>query len=398
MNHICSTIARMSAVAVAEFAIVALSGCSPSQATASAAPTPPTVSVAKPVTRNIVDFDEFTGRVSAAESVEVRPRVSGHLKKVHFKEGQIVRPGDVLFTIDPDPYAVEVARRAAELKRAESALELSRGNEVRGERLVRSSAISREEYETLVKTRDEADATATAARALLDAARLDLGYTTVRAPIGGRTGRALVTAGNLISGSGASATLLTTVVSQDPIYVLFDADERAYLRYQRPQETRVNGGARGEPKPVHLALADEKTFTRVGKMDFVDNQLDTTTGTIRVRAVFSNKVGRELTPGMFARVRVERDKSYDALLVQDQAIATDLGRRVVMTVDAQGVVRPKAVELGPLHEGLRVVRSGLSKDDVVIVDGLQRVQPNAKVTPQQVAMSPAERTTAVVSR
>lgn len=342
--------------------------------------------------------DAFTGRVSAVDSVEIRPRVSGHLKKVHFKEGQLVRPDDVLFTIDPDPYAVEVARRAAELKRAESALELSRANETRGERLVRTAAISREEYETLAKTKDEAEATTAAARAQLEAAKLDLAYTTVRAPVGGRTGRALVTVGNLINGAGAGATLLTTVVSQDPMYVLFDADERAYLRYQQPQETRVNGGARHAPKPVHLALADEKSFDRVGKMDFVDNQLDTTTGTIRVWAVFPNKTGRELTPGMFARVRVERDKSYDAILVQDQAVATDLGRRVVMTVDAQGVVKPKAVELGPLHDGLRVVRSGLGKDDWVIVDGLQRVQPNARVTPQQVAMQSAARATATPSR
>ncbi len=397
MNHRFPTLLRVIAGLLAACGLLVLEACSPSQATAPAA-TPPSVSVARPVMRNIVDFDEFTGRVSAVDSVEIRPRVSGHLKKVHFKEGQLVRPGDVLFTIDPDPYAVEVARRAAELKRAESALELSRANETRGERLVRTAAISREEYETLAKTKDEAEATTAAARAQLEAAKLDLAYTTVRAPVGGRTGRALVTVGNLINGAGAGATLLTTVVSQDPMYVLFDADERAYLRYQQPQETRVNGGARHAPKPVHLALADEKSFDRVGKMDFVDNQLDTTTGTIRVWAVFPNKTGRELTPGMFARVRVERDKSYDAILVQDQAVATDLGRRVVMTVDAQGVVKPKAVELGPLHDGLRVVRSGLGKDDWVIVDGLQRVQPNARVTPQQVAMQSAARATATPSR
>ncbi|KAK6089148.1 hypothetical protein P3W45_001868, partial [Vairimorpha bombi] len=281
---------------------------------------------------------EFTGRVSAVDSVEIRPRVSGHLKKVHFKEGQLAARRCV------------VHHRSGPLRRrAESALELSRANETRGERLVRTAAISREEYETLAKTKDEAEATTAAARAQLEAAKLDLAYTTVRAPVGGRTGRR--SPGNLINGAGAGATLLTTVVSQDPMYVLFDADERAYLRYQQPQETRVNGGARHAPKPVHLALADEE-LRQVGKMDFVDNQLTPP------REPLSD-------PGMFARVRVERDKSYDAILVQDQAVATDLGA-------------PKAVELGPLHDGLRVVRSGLGKDDWVIVDGLQRVQPNAR--------------------
>jgi len=384
-----ATAQRLLLLALAAPTLLTLTGCGPSQATAPA-PAPPTVSVAQPIERTIADFDEFTGRVFAVEAVDIKPRVSGYIKKVHFKEGQLVRPGDVLFTIDPDPYSIEVARRAAELRKSETALALSTGNQARGERLVRTDAISREEYETLVKTRDEADATVASARAALAAAQLDLGYTTVRAPIAGRTGRALITAGNLVTGAGESATLLTTVVSQDPIHVLFDADERAYLRYQQPQESRVNGGARYASKPVQLALADEKTFTRAGTMDFVDNRIDPTTGTIRVRAVFPNKTGRELTPGMFARVRVQRDATYPAILVQDRAIATDLGRRVVMTVDEGGTVRAKTVEVGPLVGGLRVVRTGLSPSDKVIVDGLQRAQPNAKVNAQKVPMEPQD--------
>lgn len=376
---------RWFTLALACIALLFAVGCQ--RAGSAATPSsPPEVSVARPLSRSVVDFDEFSGRVSAIESVEIRPRVSGYLKKVHFKEGQLVQTGDVLMTIDPEFYAVEVARRTAELRRVESALALSKENETRGSRLVKTSAISQEEYETLAKTRNEAEASVAAASAALAAARLELGYTTVRSPIRGRTGRALVTAGNLVTGGGTGATLLTTVVSQDPIHVLFDADERAYLRYQQPQEKRVNGGARYEAKPIQLALADETTFSRSGTMDFVDNRIDAATGTIRVRAVFPNNNGRELTPGMFARVRVQRDKAYEALLIQDQAIATDLGRRVVMTVDADNTVRAKPVEVGALHEGLRVIRSGLAADDWVIVNGLQRAQPNAKVTPQRKGM------------
>ncbi len=251
-----------------------------------------------------------------------------------------------------------------------------------------TNAISQEEFDTISKQRDQSEANLAAARASLRSAQLNYEYTQVRAPITGRVGRALVTQGNLITGGLANGTLLTTIVSQDPIYVLFDADENAFLRYEKLAVAGTRTSGREGKKKVLLALGDETEFTREGVMDFVDNRIDPGTGTIKARGVFENKAGRILTPGMFARIRLPGSGEYAALLIEDRAVMTDLGRRIVFTVDASNTVVVKPVEIGPMNQGLRIVRSGLGKDDLVIVDGLQRARPGVKVTPTKGAMQP----------
>ncbi|WP_459569003.1 efflux RND transporter periplasmic adaptor subunit [Cupriavidus sp. 8B] len=365
----------------------ALSSCS-RQAGPPPAPPAPKVSVAQPIGRTVVDFDEFNGRVDAVETVQLRARVSGYLQKVNFHEGEIVKQGDVLVTLDREPFGVEMERLAAEVRRATSALALARNNQERGERLVATNAISQEEFDTISKQRDQSEANLAAARASLRSAQLNYEYTQVRAPITGRVGRALVTQGNLITGGLANGTLLTTIVSQDPIYVLFDADENAFLRYEKLAVAGTRTSGREDKKKVLLALGDETEFTREGVMDFVDNRIDPGTGTIKARGVFENKAGRILTPGMFARIRLPGSGEYAALLIEDRAVMTDLGRRIVFTVDASNTVVVKPVEIGPMNQGLRIVRSGLGKDDLVIVDGLQRARPGVKVTPTKGAMQP----------
>ncbi|HEX9392185.1 MAG TPA: efflux RND transporter periplasmic adaptor subunit [Usitatibacteraceae bacterium] len=370
---------------VALLAAIVLQGCS-KPAPPPAAAAGPAVTVAKPITREITDYDEFPGRIAAVESVALRARISGYLDKVNFREGDVVKAGQVLFILDRKPTSIDVERFTAELRRAQAVLELATNNVERGKRLVNTNAISQEEFDTLSKTRDQADANLAATRAALHAAQLNYDYTEVRAPITGRVGRALVTAGNLITGGVADGTLLTTIVSLDPVYVLFDADENTYLRYQKLARSGERVSGRIERKPLLLALANETEFKREGFMDFVDNKLDAATGTLRGRGVFRNTAALDLTPGMFARVRLPGSGKYQAVLVEDRAISTDLGRRIASVVDASGTVQIRPVEIGPLYQGLRVVRSGLSVDDLVIVDGLQRARPGSKVTPNQIAM------------
>jgi membrane fusion protein, multidrug efflux system len=382
--------------AIAALCAVTLSACNnqggTANAAAAAAAAPlPSVGVSLPVKQRVTDFDEFNGRITAVNTANVIPRVSGFLAQAHFKEGDVVKAGTVLFTLDAEPFELEVRRALGELARAQTTLQLAANNAERAARLVATEAISKEEFDTLSKAREQSQASLQVAQATVQVARLNVEYTRVRAPISGRVGRMLTTQGNLVTGGTATGTLLTTIVSLDPVHVLFDADENVMLRYQRLAREGSRVGGREEPKPVFVALADEVEFKHQGTLDFIDNQLDAKTGTLKARGVLRNPEGRVFSPGMFARVRLPGSGEYDALLVDDRAILTDQGRRIVMTLAADDTVVPKVVRLGPMHGGLRVVRAGLTDADRVVVSGMQRVRPGVKAQGRQVAMQPAER-------
>jgi RND family efflux transporter MFP subunit len=331
------------------------------------------------IEKQITEWDEFTGRLEAVDIVEVRPRVSGHIQRVAFTEGKEVRAGDVLFEIDPRPYAAEMARANAERARARSRLSLATSELERAQRLVSAQAISREELDARVSAVAEAKAAVEVAEAAVESARLDLEWTRVRSPIAGRVGHADVTEGNLVQGGVPGAAPLTTVVSVDRMYVAFEADERAFLKYASlSRSTAGGGGAGGAGAPVRMGLADEPDYPHAGRIDFVDNHVDPTTGTIRVRAVFSN-AERRFTPGLFARVRLEAGKPFRATLIPDGAIGTDQDRKFVLVLKPDSTVEYRGVALGRLTEGLRVVDSGVKPGEQIVVNGLQRARPGMKV-------------------
>jgi RND family efflux transporter MFP subunit len=363
------------------FMSVLLTGaCSKAQTTAAAAPAPPEVSVAHVVVRNIVEWDEFTGRLVAVDTVAVRPRVSGYIQQVGFKEGAEVQRGDVLFVIDPRPYVAELDRAKAEQQRAISRAELARRERERAEKMIGTHAISQEEADERINAEREAGANVSAAQAAVDAAALNLGFTRVTSPIAGKVSRAEVTEGNLVTGGQAgAATLLTTVVSLDPIRAYFESDEQVYLKHiSLPQI-----GKRAKRVPVFLGLANEEGYPHEGYLDFVDNQVDPSTGTIRARAVFDNKQ-RLFTPGLFARLKLEGTDRHDAVLIDDRAVGTDQDKKFVLKVGTDNSAAYQPIQLGPIVDGLRVVRSGLQPTDRIIVNGLQRVRPGAPVTPKDV--------------
>ena len=351
------------------------------EAADAAAPPPPAVSVAKVVAREFQPWDEFTGRVSAVETVELRPRVSGYIEQVAYEEGHEVRKGDLLFVIDQRRYRAAYDRAVAELERARSEARLAATELERAQTLLASRAISREEFDARRAAHTQGDASVRAAAAAVESARLDLQFTEVRSPIDGRAGRALVTVGNLAQ---ADSTLLTTVVSLDPMYAAFDADEQTFLEHA--EQARNGGAAARSSRPIRMALAGDDSFGREGRLHFLDNQLDPATGTIRVRAIFDNKDGA-LTPGLFVRLQMPGRRAYRATLVEDRAIGTDLDKRFVYTVDAKGLVAARPVTLGPIVDGLRVVRTGVNAGDAVIVNGVQRVRPGAQVQVQRAAAS-----------
>jgi RND family efflux transporter MFP subunit len=340
---------------------------------------PPQVTVAAAVARQVDEYDEFTGRLEAVDAVEVRPRVSGYVQRVAFSQGSEVRRGDVLFVIDPRPYQAELDRAAAELQRVRSQAQLARSEVERARTLVDKQAISREEFESRTSAVQEAAASIRAAESAVARARLDLEWTRVRAPIDGRVGRAEVTEGNLVQGGAAGATRLTTLVSVDPIYLSFETDERTYLKHGLVRAV-ANAAARGgERRTVQMALAGDTTFSREGQLDFVDNQLDATSGTVRARAVFANR-DRSLAPGLFARVRLAGSTPTRAVLVRDAAIGTDQDRKFVLVLKPDSTVEYRRVTLGPLAEGLRIVADGLTPGERVVVNGLQRARPGARVS------------------
>jgi RND family efflux transporter MFP subunit len=344
-----------------------------------AAAPPAKVTVTRPIVREIVEWDEYTGRLAANESVEVRPRVGGYIESIHFPDGGLVREGDLLFVIDPRPYEAVLKRAQAEVGVAQSRLDQAHNDEARALRLLGPRAISVEEAERRAASLHQAESSLAAARAAVDAAALDVEFTQVKSPLAGRAGRHLVDEGNLVT---TNATLLTTVVSLDPIHCYFDADERSVLKYQRLAQRGERASSRDVNNPVEVGLADETGFPHKGWMDFVDNQFDVGTGTMIGRALIPNP-DLLLTPGLFVRIRLPGSAKHQATLLPDEAIATDLDQKFVWVIDAENHPQYRRVTLGPLHEGLRIVRDGVGPDDRVVVAGLQRIRPGILVAPEE---------------
>jgi multidrug efflux system membrane fusion protein len=359
------------------FAIVSvavLAGCSHSQATAAvAAPPPPTVSVATVVSRPLRDFEEFTGRLEPVTSVAIQPRVAGFIDSAAFSEGAHVAKGQLLFRIDPRPFQAEVNRLAAQLQRARNQSQLAGINHERGKQLIAKHVIAQQDFDQLETTATSSRDDIGAAQAALDAARLNLEFTEVRSPIDGRVSNMLITPGNLVT----TTSILTTVVSDNPVYAYFNADEQTYLRFAR----NTSGG----PSPVFMGLADEQGYPHEGRLDFLDNQVDVKSGTIRARAVFDNRDGR-YTPGLFARIKLVGGSARDTVLIDERAVGTDLGKKFVLVLKQDNTVNYRPVSLGANIDGLRVVNEGLAAGDVIVVNGLQHVRPGAIVTPARVEM------------
>jgi RND family efflux transporter MFP subunit len=365
--------------------LLALGGCGKSGGGAQSAPPPPQVSVAQVLEKRVKEWDEFTGRLQAVESVEIRPRVSGYIDKVAFTEGGQVKRGDLLFVIDPRPYQAEYGHAAADVKRNQTAFELARIELARVQRLKDSGAVSQEELDERKSTLAQAEANVAGSQSALETASLNLGFTRVTSPIAGRVSRAEVTRGNLVTGGNNGGTLLTSVVSMDPIYIYFDGDEQSYLRYTKMARSGERPSSRDAANPVQIGLANEEGFPHAGTMDFVDNQLNPQTGTIRARAVLANKDG-QFTPGLFARVQLLGSGEFDAILIEDRAVNTDQSEKYVLLLGADDKVEYRKVKLGRVIDGLRVVHEGLKAGDVIVVNGAQRVHPGITVTPQRVIM------------
>ena len=372
---------RLAFPPLALIALTSLStGCSRSSAQQS--PRPPAVTVAPVERKEIVEWDEFTGRIEAVESVEVRPRVSGYIQEVRFRSGQLVKKGDVLFGIDPRWHQAAFDQRQAESERAKVQLENARREADRTTQLLANKAISTEEADARVARFQEAKAALLAAEAARDSAKLDLEYTQVRAPIDGRVSRALLTEGNYVSGLAGAATLLTTLVSVDPVYVYADVDEDTLLKFNALlHATKLETNGDGNI-PVELQLADEQGFPHQGHIESFDNRLDPNTGSILLRAVFPNGDSR-IVPGLFARIRIPLSERHPALLVSERAIGTDQAQKYVLTLTATNTVAYQSVTLGPVVDGKRIIRSGLQAGDQIVVNGLQRVRPGMPVTTQE---------------
>jgi multidrug efflux system membrane fusion protein len=344
----------------------------------SSAPPPPTVTVAHPLQKSITEWDEYTGRFTPLETVEIRARVSGFIDSVHFQEGQIVKKDDLLFVIDQRPYQIAVEQAKADIERAQAKLDIATQDVNRATPLIQNQTLTEREFDTRKSVQRDAAGQLASANAALKQAELNLEWTEVRAPIAGRISDKRVDAGNLITGGQTGATLLSVIVSIDPIHFVFDGSEADFLHYLRLAAAGTRPSSRDAPNPVAVRLADETEFTHMGRMDFVDNAINPKTGTIRGRAIFDNKDGF-LTPGFFGRLRLFGG-SHDALLIPDGAIASDQASKIVFTVAEDGTVGTKRVELGPIFDGLRVIRSGLAPTDRIVIDGLPRARPGQKVT------------------
>ncbi len=356
-----------------------LAGCD-NKPVASAAPPPPPVTVSKPLQKSITEWDEYTGRFVPVATVEVRARVSGFIESIHFKDGQIVKKDDLLFVIDQRPYQIAVEQAKADLERARSKYDIATSDVDRATPLVRNQTLTEREFDTRKSTQRDAAGQVGSAEAALKQAQLNLEWSEVRAPIGGRISDRRVDAGNLITGGQTGATLLTSIVTIDPIHFAFDGSEADFIRYLRLAASGIRQSSRDAANPVAVRLADETEFKHQGRMDFVDNVVNAKTGTIRGRAVFENKDGL-LTPGFFGRMRLYGGQR-DAFLIPDSVISSDQASKIVFTVADDGTVGTKKVELGPIVDGLRVVRSGLAPTDRIVIDGIQRARPGQKVTAQ----------------
>jgi membrane fusion protein, multidrug efflux system len=380
---------------VALFLALAVAACGDS-GNQQAAPPPPAVTVANPVKRKVSDFDEYVGRFVPIDSVEVRARVSGYLEKVHFTDGQIVKEGDLLFTIDRRPFQNTLDQSRAQVAQAKANLAYAESDLIRGQQLVRDKTITEQTFEQRQQSKRTAEATVQANEAAVRQAELDLQFTELRAPVAGRIGDRRISPGNLITGGLAGNTsLLATIVSNDPIRFEFTFDEGSYLRYERLAKNGNDVASRGVGIPVSLKLLDEPEFGHRGRMDFIDNAIDRGTGTIRGRAQFRNLDGI-FTPGMFARVQVPASPPYESLLVPDVAIGTEQVRKFVYVVGPDNSVSQKFVTLGQLNDNLRVIKDGLLPEDRVVVNGMSRARPGTKVTPEgaNIPASPAPATSA----
>ena len=383
------TCRRTAVLAFALSAILIANACSRSQNgdadAAAGTPPPPPVDVATPLVMEIVEWDEFTGRFQASKYVELRARVSGYLDAIHFQDGQIVDRAELLFTIDPRPFEAQLSRAQAEARRIETQLNNVALEVRRGERLLESNAISQETVEERRSAKTAAEAQLEAARADIRSAELDLEFTRIRSPIQGRISDRKVDVGNLISGGTSDSTLLATIVSMDPIYFAFNASEADYLRYVRLGMAGKRPSSRQVANPVEIRLMDEDGWPHKGRMDFVDNALDSNTGTMRARAALANPDGF-LTPGVFGRIRLPGSGRYQAVLIPDSAILYDQSNKIVYRVDDAGTVSVQRIETGPMSHGLRIVREGLTPEDRIIVSGVQRARPGGKVTPNPVSI------------
>lgn len=417
-----SNAARLGALwPAAAIMVAALAGCDRGGQPQHAALPPPTVTVAQPVQRTVVDYDEYVGRFAAVDSVEIRSRLSGYLSAIHFTDGQMVKKGDLLFTIDRRPFEIVLEQMRANLAQARANLAFTEADLQRGQALLQNKTITEQLYDQRVQAKNVAQAAVAAQEAMVHSAELDLDqYSELRSPIDGRIGDRRVSVGNLVTGgTSGNTTLLATVVSVDPIYFEFTFDEQSYLRYARFAKARAaaqkkdqiadaqatsqadppDGQRAADPPaagvdtgtPVSLKLIDEKNFDHAGKIDFIDNAISTSSGTIRGRAIFANP-DDGFTPGMFGRIRVPGSLPYAALLIPDSAIGSEQARKYVLVVDTGGMVHQKYVTLGQLDGGLRVVKEGLAANDRVIVDGLMHARPGIKVKAEEkpVSTSPSE--------
>jgi multidrug efflux system membrane fusion protein len=374
---------RVLTLALLPLLALALAGCGSRAESKGAMPPPAQVSAAPVLAKHVAQWDEFSGRFSAVESVELRPRVSGYIEKVSFAEGQEVKKGDVLFELDSRTLRAELARAEAEAARVRSRAALSRSELARAQKLATSHAISAEELDQRQAAAAQAESDVHAAEAAIAVARLNVGFTQVRAPIGGRAGRALVTVGNLAQ---ADTTVLTTLVSLDPVFVYFEGDEQTYLRYNQMARDGKRPSSRDARNPVRVGLSTEDGFPHEGYVDFVDNQVDAATGTIRARAVLAN-AERMFTPGLFARVQLLGSGSFDALLIDDKAILTDQDRKFVYVVGPDNTAQRRDIVPGRMVDGLRIVSSGLTGGEHVIVHGVQKIFfPGMPVKAQPIAM------------
>ena len=385
MSH--SLYSRLAAAII--LLVPALAGCGQSQPPGGGAPSPPTVTVAKPIERGITDQDEYVGRFVAVDSVEIRARVSGYLDQIHFRDGQMVKQGDLLFTIDKRPFQNTVAQARGTLAQAKANLAFAEADLERAKQLVRDRTITEQTFDQRTQAQRSAAASVAANEAAVRQAELDLEFTELRAPVAGRIGDRRVSPGNLVTGGAAGATtMLANIVSLDPIRFEFTMDEASYLRYERFSGSGKEVTGREGGVMVGLKLLDEKTFEHRGYMDFVDNAIERSTGTIRGRASFSNP-DAVLTPGMFGRIRVPGSPTYNALLLPDAAIGTEQVRKFVLVVGDDAAAVQKYVTLGPLSDdNLRVIKDGIKAGDRVIVNGLMRVRPGQKVTAQEQGAAP----------
>ncbi|MDB5318646.1 MAG: mexE [Phycisphaerales bacterium] len=376
---------RRSGFTIALLAALAAVGCD--QSTKPPPPPPPTVTVAHPLRREVVDWDEYIGHLEAKEKVDLRARVSGYLESADYKEGSLVDAGTVLFKLDPKPYQAEYDRALSEVEQAKAQAANAAAELVRIENLRRSGGGSEKEYQDARYAKMKSDAAVAAAQAAAETARLNVEYTQVKTLITGRAGNKLVTPGNLITGGTSAGTLLTTIASIDPIYCYFDADEGSVLKYQRLSHEKKRVSARDEPIPCFLQLGNEDGFPHEGVVDFVDNHLDPTTGTLRARGVFANPQGW-LQKGMFARLRVPGSGRYQAILVPDAAVDINQSIKYVRVLKPDQTIEPRTVTLGALFGQFRAIESGLAGDELIVINGLQRAFPGSKVIPQQVALDP----------